>query len=137
MNPELICPPYILWTRHVRAGSDPSSPNPQPVVVRSQLSSHEQHPSSHNPVPIVGCCVPVIARFFLNFHTRRRALRTHCRDPSRARPPPVRASLISTRAFSHFSALCQSIPACTCHGDCLRDSPQGANYISLHVIHHH
>ena len=217
MNPELICPPYILWTQHVRAGLDSSSPDPRPIVARSQPSSPiarpvvaqsqpsspeqhpsspvarsvvaqsqpsspEQHPSSpardpsspnltrtrptatcrrpiqqpssHNPVPVVGCGVPVIARIFFNFrtrrrddcyfrtrrcvlHTRRRVLRTHRRDPSRARPAPVRASPISTCTFSYFSALCQSIPACTFHGDCLRGSPRGASRFSSHIIHHH
>ena len=92
MNPELICPPYILWPRRVRAGSDPSSPDPRPVVARSELlslvaqpvvsrsqpSSPKQHPSSPDPVPVVGRCVPVVARFFLNSCTHCCALRT-CR----------------------------------------------------------
>ena len=69
-------------------------------------------------------------------HTRRRAVRTRRHDPSRARPAPIRARPISTRAFHYSPALCQSIPACTCHGDCLRDSLKGASYFSSHVIHH-
>ena len=79
----------------------------------------------HALPPVVACCIPVIAR-----------CATRHRDPSRTLSAPVRASLISTRTFSHFFALCQSIPACTCHGNCLWDSPRGANYFSLHVIHH-
>ena len=75
---------------------------------------------------VVAHCGPVVARCA----TRRG-------DPSRACPAPIRASPISTSAFSHFSAFCQSIPACTCHGDYLRDSPQGASYFSSHVIHHY
>ena len=39
VNPELICPPYILWPQRVRAGSDPSSLDPRPAVTRSQPSS--------------------------------------------------------------------------------------------------
>ena len=144
VNPELICPPYILWTRRVRAGSDPSSPIVRPIIAQSQPSLPEQHPLSPDPIPVVRCCVPIVARFFLNsrtrrreLSTRRRALRTRRRDPSRARPAPVCASPISMCAFSHFSTLCQSIPARTSHGDFLRDSPRCANYFSSHVIHHH
>ena len=69
-------------------------------------------------------------------HTRRRAVQTHRCDPFRARPTPVRTRPISMRAFYYFPALCQSIPACTCHGDCLRDSLKGASHFSSHVIHH-
>ena len=69
-------------------------------------------------------------------HTRRCTVRTRRRDPSRARPAPVRASPISTRVFYYFPTLCQSILACTCHGDCLRDSLKDASHFSSHVIHH-
>ena len=69
-------------------------------------------------------------------HTCRRAVQTCRRDPSRTRIAPVCASPISTRAFYYFAALCQSIPACTCHGDCLQDSLKGASHFSSHVIHH-
>ena len=171
MNPDLICPPYILWPRRVRAGSDPSSPDPRPVIAQFPPSLHEQHPSLPDPVPVVGRCVPVVARFFFNshtrrrslwtrrrelsihcctlqtrrravrtrrcaLHTRRRAVRTRRHDPSRTRPAPVHARPISTRAFHYSPALCQSIPACTCHGDCLWDSLKGASYFSSHVIYH-
>ena len=93
MNPDLICPPYILWSRRVRAGSDPSSPDPQlvvthcatrrraisAVVAQSPPSSPEQHPSSPDPVPVVGRCVPVVASFLFNSRTRRRELSTRRR----------------------------------------------------------
>ena len=36
VNLDLIYLPYILWPRSVRAGSDSSSPDPRPVVARSQ-----------------------------------------------------------------------------------------------------
>ena len=90
---------------------DPSLPDPRPVVTRSQPSSFvarpvvarnppslpEQHPSSPDPISIVGCCILVVARFFLNFHTRRHALRTRrheVRDPlSRPFPRPPRTRL--------------------------------------------
>ena len=186
MNPELICPPYILWLRRICAGSDPSSPDPQPVVVRSTTRRRAisavvvrrttRHCSISAVVaratPVVARATPVVARpytrrrvlrtrrrpIFLNFRTRRSALYTRCRelstrrralriviamcatrrrDPSRARPAPVRASPISTHAYFFFPALCQSIPACICHGHCLRDSPWGANCFSSHVIYHH
>ena len=80
--------------------------------------------------------------------TRRRELRTrHClpspvvaryltrpHNPSRTRPVPVHAIPISTRTHAHFSALRQSILACTYLGNCLWDSPQGAKHFSSHVI---
>ena len=77
VNPELIWPLYILWTRHVCVGSDPSSPDPRPVVARSQPSSPNQHPSSPD--------------FFLNFRTHCRALRTRYRKlwTRRRTLPPV------------------------------------------------
>ena len=87
MNPDLICPPYILWPQRIRAGSDPSSPDPRPVIARSQplsrnlrrrhpsstrrrptlyLSSGVAYPSSPifflSPVPVVARCGPVVAR---------------------------------------------------------------------------
>ena len=184
MNPKLICPPYILWPRRVRAGSDlssldpqpviarlqPSSPTAQPIVARSQSSSRNlrrRRPSSTRCRPTLYPSSPVF--FKLPYPssriadpssqavdpssraasrcrvlqtrrralwTRRRVLRTHRRDPSRAHPAPVRVRLISTRAFYYFPALCQSIPTCTCHGNCLRDSLKGALHFSSHVIHH-
>ena len=200
MNPELICPPYILWTRRVRAGSDPSSPDPRPVIARpathrraisaivarratrrctisalvaratlvaarfctrcqvlrtrrrliffklpypssraADLSSRAVDPSSH---AATRRCALRIRRQALRtrrrtLHTCRHALRTRRRNPSHAHPAPVRASPISTCAFSHFPTLCQSIPACTCHGDYLRDCPRGAKHFSSHVIHHY
>ena len=157
MNPELICPPYILWTRRIRVGSDSSSPDPRPIVVRSQPSSPEQHLSSldlsRTRLTATRCGLilylssgvayslsPVFFKLLYpssHVATRRQALWTRRRDPSCARPAPVRASPISTRAFSHFPALCQSIPACTYHSNCLRDSPRGAKHFSSHVIHHH
>ena len=96
VNPNLICPPYILWLRRVHAGSDPSSPDPRPVVARpathrrvisavvtqSSSSSHKQHPSSPDPVPIVGRCIPIVARaapVVVRPCTRRRALHTRHR----------------------------------------------------------
>ena len=110
VNPDLICPPYILWPRRVRAGSDPSSPDPRPIVTRSQPllrnlrrrrlsstrrrptlylssgvaypSSPEQHSSLSDPILVVRRCIPVIARFFFNSRTRRRALRTRRRELS-------------------------------------------------------
>ena len=105
VNPELICPPYILWPRSVRAGSDPSSPEPRPVVARSQplsfvarpvvaryLSSlPKQHPLLPNPVPVV-------ARFFLNFHTHRRLLYTR------------RCELLTRRRA--LRTLCQALHTC-------------------------
>ena len=112
--------------RPVVARSQPSLPVLRLVVPRSQ-------PSSPDPVPVVRCCVPVVAQFFLNFciyrcvlrtrrrelwtprqalrtrrrvlHTRRRALRTRRRDPSHARSAPVCPNPISTHAFSYFPAL--------------------------------
>ena len=159
VNPELICPPYILWTRRVRAGSDPSSLDPRPVVAQAQPSSPDQHPSlpardpsspdlnrtrptlhpslpefflSFLPVvartvilvpvvarcvltvarctpvvvhcgPVVGHCEPVVARC-ISIVARCGPVVERCatrhRDPSCARPALVRASLISTRAFS-------------------------------------
>ena len=121
VNPELICPPYILWMRRVRAMSDLSSSDPRSIVARSATRRHLTHdpslhdlsrrcPKNHPSSPDFNCTRPI----FLNFRTRRRALRTRRRDPSRARPAPVRASPISMHVFSHFPALCQSIPACTC-----------------------
>ena len=99
MNPEPICPPYILWLQRIHVGSDPSSPNPQPVVVRSQPSSlvvqpviarpppssFEQHPSLHAVHPL-SRTVDSSSRVA----TRRRALRTRrckVRNPS-SRPFP-------------------------------------------------
>ena len=114
---------------------------PRPVVARSDSNRRPTlHPSSPEcfltfvPVvartviliPIVARCGPVVAR-----------CATCCRDPSRTRSALVRVSPISTCVFSHFSALYQSIPAYACHGDCLRDSPQGAKHFSSHAIHHH
>ena len=156
VNPELICPPYILWPRCVRAGSDPSSPDPRPVVARSQPSSRNlcgRRPSSTRRRPTLypssGVAYPSSPVFFKLpypssraanrcrvLQTRRLVVRTRCRDPSRARPAPVRVRPISTRAFYYFPTLCQSIPAYTCHGDCLRDSLKGASHFSSHVIHH-
>ena len=158
MNPELICPPYILWPRRVRAGSDPSSPDPRPVVPRPV--THRRAISAivicratrHRAISaVVARATPVVARPY----TRLRVLRT-CRRLIffKFLYPSSRATYSSSRPFlrpprTHprqpykyvrvffFPELCKSIPACTCHGDCLRDSPRGANYFSLHVIHHH
>ena len=134
------------------------------VVARSQPLSHDlrrRRTSSTRRRPTLypssGVAYPSLPVSFFNSRTRRRALRTRRwavrtrrralttrrrtgrtrhRDPSRARPAPVRARPISTRAFHYSPALCQSIPACTCHSDCLRDSLKGASYFSSHVIHH-
>ena len=129
---------------------DPSSPDPRPVIARSQ-------PSLPDPVPIIRCCVPVVARFFLNFHTRCRALRIHRRElwarhrelwACRCALPPIVARC--GPVVGHYGpvvARCIPVvarcatrrrdPSCTFHSNCLRDSPQGANYFSSHVIHHH
>ena len=178
VNPDLICPPYILWPRRIRVGSDPLSPDPQPIVARSQplsrdlrchrMSSTRRRPTLYPSSGIAYLSSPVsffnsrtcrrslrIRRHELSIrhralqtrrravrtrrralHTRRRAVWTRRRDPSRACPAPVRAHPISTRAFHYSPALCQSIPACTCHDNCLRDSLKDASYFSSHVIHH-
>ena len=46
VNPDLICPPYILWPRSVRAGSDPSSPVVRPVVARPRCRATRRRTSS-------------------------------------------------------------------------------------------
>ena len=107
VNPDLICPPYILWPGRVRAGSDPSSPDPRPVVPRSQPLSRDlrrrcmsstcrrpiHDPSSRD---LSRCCMsstcrrPTLYRSsgvaypsspvsFFNSHTRHRALHTRRR----------------------------------------------------------
>ena len=118
--------------RPVRAGPGSSSParhlsshapHPSlPDLSRMCLSATHrrpiQQPSSLNPVPIVGCCVPVVTRTF-HFRTRLRPgstrswptlsvvtsyvpvvarCTTHRRDPSPSRPIPIRANPISMRA---------------------------------------
>ena len=117
VNPKLICPLYILWPRRVRAGSDPSSLDPRPVVARP--ATHRRAISAvvvrcairrRTISAIVARATPVIARPC----TRRRVLRT-CRRPiffkfpysssravhllSRAVEPSSRAADPSSRPF--------------------------------------
>ena len=144
VNPELICPPYILWPRRVCAGLDPSSHDPRPVVAcratcRRAISA------------VVTEATPVIARpctWHRVLRIRRRPIFFKYPYPLlRAVHPSLRVAYPSLRPFPRppykyarvffFPALCQSIPACTCHGDRLRDSLKGANYFSSHIIHHH
>ena len=86
VNPDLICPPYILWPRSVRAGSDPSSPNPRPVITRSQpllrdlrrrcTSSTRRRPTLY---PSSSVAYPSSPVSFFNSRTCRRALQTRRR----------------------------------------------------------
>ena len=94
MNPDLICPPYILWPRSVRAGSDPlspgkcdpSSPDPRPVIARSQplsrdlrrrrTSNTRRRPTLY---PSSGVAYPSSPVSFFNSRTRRRELSTRRR----------------------------------------------------------
>ena len=94
VNPDLICPPYILWPGRVCSGSDPSSRDLSrrrvisASVARFPPSSHEQHPSSPNPVPVVGRCVPVVAHV----------------HPSSLNPVPVVGRCVSVVARAHPSS---------------------------------
>ena len=158
VNLELICPLYILWSRRVREGSDPSSHDPRPVVVRPATGRRTISAVVTRRATRRHVIFAVVARpctRCLVLRTRHRPIFFKFPYPSSSTTDPSsRAAYPSSRPFSHpprtrlrqpykyarvffFPVLCQSIPACTCHGDCLQDSPQSANYFSLHVIHHH
>ena len=105
MNPDLICPLYILWPRSVRTGSDPSSPDPRPVVARSQplsrnlrrrrTSSTRRRPTLY---PSSGVAYPPSPVSFFNSRTRRRATRTRRRAMrTRRRALQTRHRAVRTR----------------------------------------
>ena len=134
VNPDLICPPYILWPRCVCTGSDPSSPDPRPVVTRSQSSSHNlrrRHPSSTRrrptlysssgivylsspvffltPVLVVVRCGPVVVSY--------RPVVAHCQPSSgsadpllHAAYPSLRGADPSSRPFPHSPCTHQRAP---------------------------
>ena len=119
VNPDLICPPYILWLRCVCAGSDPSSPDPRLVVARSQpllrdlrhrrTSSTRRRPTLYpsslactrrRPTlyPSSGVAYPSSPVSFFNSRTRCRALRTRRRELStRRRALQTRCRAVRTR----------------------------------------
>ena len=130
MNPELICPPYILWPRRVRTGSDPSSPDPRPVIVRpttrrraisAVVARRATHRRTISAVvvcrttrrcaisAVVARATPVVARPC----TRRRVLRTRRRPiffkfpypSSRTVHPSFRAVDPSSRAATRRCVL--------------------------------
>ena len=93
VNPELICPPYILWPRRVHAGSDPSSRDRSRHRPPCDPSSRDL--SRRRAIfAVIAQAPPVVARprtcrralhtrhrpFFLNSRIRRRALRTRRRQ---------------------------------------------------------
>ena len=87
VNPDLICPPYILWPRSIRAGSYPSLPDPRPVVVRSQPLSRDLRRRRTSSTrrrstlyPLSGVAYLSSPVSFFNSRTRRRALRTRRRE---------------------------------------------------------
>ena len=116
VNPELICPLYILWPRRIRVGLDPLSPDPRPVVARSQPSLFVARPVVERYPPSLFVARPVVAQATLVAAqpcTHRWMLRT-CRRPiffkfpypsSHAVHPSSRVVDLSSRAATRRCAL--------------------------------